>query len=100
MRVLKGSQRTFLRGLAHHLRPAVQVGKDGLDEGAIDAIETALVANELIKVRLPGDRRQRRELATVIDARLGSACVGLIGGIAILYRENPDPERRRINLPN
>jgi RNA-binding protein len=96
---LTGSQRTYLRGLAHHQRPAVQVGREGLTDAVLAAIETALVANELIKVRLPGERQRRKQLAAEIDARLGSECVGLIGGIAIVYRENLDAGAHSIRLP-
>jgi RNA-binding protein len=97
---LTGSQRTYLRGLAHHLNPIVQVGKEGLTEPVFAALDTALSARELIKVRLPGDRDDRRAAAAAIDARLGSECVGLIGGVAILYRAHPDPEARRVHLPS
>ncbi|HPC82830.1 MAG TPA: YhbY family RNA-binding protein [Thermoanaerobaculaceae bacterium] len=95
---LRGSQRKHLRGLAHELRPAVQVGKEGLSGAVLAAVEDAFAQLELIKVKLAGDRRERASMATTIEESLGCACVGLIGSIGIFYRRHPDPEKRRIDL--
>ncbi len=99
MAPLEGFQRTYLRGLAHALRPAVRVGKDGPTEPVVAAIAEAVAARELIKVVLPGDRGQRRDLAATVAARIGAECVGVVGGVAIFYRPQDDPEKRRITLP-
>ena len=39
MTTLKGSQRKYLRGLAHHLKPVAYVGKAGLTKAVIDALK-------------------------------------------------------------
>lgn len=96
---LKGSQRSHLRGLAHDLRPAIQVGKEGLSEAVLDALDGALERSELIKVQLAGERDERRQLTDVVQERLGAECVGQVGRMAIFYRRQPDPEKRRITLP-
>ncbi len=96
---LKGSQRKYLRGLAHSYKPLVQVGKEGLSENVFAAIDTALEAHELIKVKIAAERDQREELVPVIEERLNCECVGTVGRIAILYRENSDPEKRKIAVP-
>ena len=97
---LKGSARKFLRGLAHSLKPVVHIGKEGLSEATVRAIQDAFANAELIKVKLLGsDRQERAALATAIDEAVGSTCVGTIGQMAILYREHPDADRRRIKLP-
>ena len=96
---LKGAERTYLRGLAHGLRPLVQIGKEGLTEAVLHAIDEALDANELIKIRFVAGREEKRTTVVAIDEALGSECVGLIGHVAIVYRQHPDPERRRIMLP-
>lgn len=97
---LTSKQRGHLRGLAHHLDPVVHVGKEGVSEGVIAAVEEALTAHELIKVRLPGDRDERPETAREIAATTDAAIAGMIGRIAILYRPHPEPDRRRITLPD
>lgn len=97
---LKGSQRKYLRGRAHSYKPAVQVGKEGLSESVLAAIDTALTAHELIKVKIAADRSEREQLVPVIEQRLECECVGTVGRVAILYRQQPDPEKRKISLPN
>lgn len=96
---LTSKQRSHLRGLAHHLDPVVHVGKEGVSEGVIAAVDEALTARELIKVRLPGDRDERPGTAEEIAAATDAAIAGMIGRIAILYRPHPEPDQRRIELP-
>ena len=95
---LKGSQRKHLRGIAHGYKPVVQIGREGLGDNVLDAIETALEARELIKIKIAAERDDREAAIPVIEQRLGCECVGLIGKMAILYRQHPDPERRKIAL--
>ena len=96
---LKGSQRKYLRGVAHSYRPVVQIGKEGLSESVVRAIDGALDAHELIKVKIAAERDEREQIVPVIQARLTCECVGTVGRMAILYRENPDPEKRKIAVP-
>ena len=96
---LKGSQRKYLRGVAHGYRPVVQIGKEGLSESVVRAIDGALDAHELIKVKIAAERDEREQIVPVIQARLNCECVGTVGRMAILYRENPDPEKRKIAVP-
>lgn len=96
---LRGSQRKYLRGLAHELRPAVHVGKDGLSGAVLGAVEDAFAQLELLKVKLAGDRHERASMATTIEESLGCTCVGIIGSIGIFFRRHPDPEKQRISLP-
>lgn len=97
---LSSRQRSRLRGLAHGLAPAVQVGRAGVTDAVLRQVDEALAARELIKVRLAGDRDERAASAVAIAERTGAALAGRIGRMAILYRRHPDPERRRIDLPD
>jgi RNA-binding protein len=96
---LKGSQRKYLRGVAHGYKPMVQIGKEGLSDNVVGAIDTALKAHELIKVKIGAERDEREKLVPVIEERLSCECVGTVGRMAILYREHPDPEKRKIAFP-
>jgi RNA-binding protein len=98
MGTLKGSQRKHLRGIAHGYRPMVQIGKEGLSESVLNAIGDALMAHELIKVQIAAERDKREKFVPVIEERLDCECVGTVGRMAILYREHPDPEKRKIAL--
>jgi RNA-binding protein len=95
---LTSGQRARLRSLAHHLDPLVQIGKHGLTDAVVAASDQALLAHELIKVRLAGEREGRDAEARALAERTGATLVGSIGRIAILYRAHPDPEKRSIGL--
>ncbi|HHO50224.1 MAG TPA: YhbY family RNA-binding protein [Deltaproteobacteria bacterium] len=92
-------QQRHLRALAHNLDPSVRVGAAGVTDGVIQAIEEALIARELIKVRLDADRGGRLELAGALTERTGAEVAQIIGRIVVLYRRAPDPARRRISAP-
>ena len=96
---LKGSQRKYLRGIAHGYKPVVQIGKEGLSESVVRAIDIALEARELIKVKIAAERDEREQLVPVIEARVDCDCVGTVGRIAIFYRQQADPEKRTIAIP-
>jgi RNA-binding protein len=96
---LNGYQRRHLRGLAHHLKPIVQVGKAGLSPTVLTAVDGALETHELIKVRLVGDKAEKREMISAFESELHCGQVGLVGHVATLYREHREPEERKIKLP-
>jgi RNA-binding protein len=101
MQLLTGSQSKFLRGLAHSLKPVVFVGRKGVNPDVLNSIREALATHELIKVRFVDvqDRRRVAEAAAEIQQQTGSFLAGAIGRIAIFYRPQPDPEKRKIRLP-
>jgi RNA-binding protein len=99
MAKLKGSQRKWLRGQAHALRPVVQIGRLGLSANALREIDFALETHELIKVQAAAPKDEKQEMARRIEAELGAETVGMIGHILILYRRQPDPELRKIEIP-
>jgi RNA-binding protein len=99
MRQLTNAQRDYLRRQAHDLRPVVQIGKQGLTQQVHATVDEALNAHELIKIKFMDFRDQKRELADQLADAAGGVLISIIGNIAILYREQADPERRRIALP-
>ncbi|MDP6775951.1 MAG: ribosome assembly RNA-binding protein YhbY [Candidatus Latescibacteria bacterium] len=100
MATLKGSQRTYLRSLAHHLQPVVHVGRDGVTEGLVEAVDQALGAHELIKVRFLEHKTEKKALHQEIAQKTRSHPVGMVGHVAILYRQHPDEEKRKIEIPD
>ena len=95
---LTGRQRRRLIAAAHSLKPLVQVGKAGVTEGLIGALDAALSDHELVKVRFTGHKEERTELSSAMAERTRSHLVGIIGNTAVLYRESPDPAKRRISF--
>jgi RNA-binding protein len=99
MEKLKGSQRKWLRGMAHALKPVVQIGKQGLTEGVVSQVDTALDDHELIKVQAVASKEEKQEIGRQLEEATGAEVVGLIGHILILYRQNDDPEKQLYELP-
>lgn len=97
--MLSSAQRKFLRGLAHHLGPSVRVGKNGLAAGLIDSIKSQLDAHELIKVKFVNWKEQKDSLSEEIARKTQCEHIGMIGNIAIFFRENSDPDKRKIVIP-
>ena len=98
MTKLKGSQRKWLRGQAHSLKPVVQIGKNGLTEGTLREIDLALDSHELIKIQAVASKEEKLEMARQIEEELGAETVGQIGHVLILYREHEDPDKRQFDL--
>ena len=96
---LEGFQRRHLRALAHPLRPTVMVGKEGLSEAVVQKTETELVAHELIKIRFLGWKDTKRALLAELAERTRAELVGVVGHVGILFRQNREPEKRRIRVP-
>ena len=89
--VLTGKQRRHLRALGHELRPIVQIGRSGIDEGVVAAVDRALADHELVKVKL-GEAAEldRHNAADAIAQRTGSEVAQVLGNMLLLYRADPD----------
>ena len=101
MQPLTSSQAKYLRGLAHLLKPVVFVGRKGVNAAVLESIREALAAHELIKVRFADvqDRRVLAEAAAEVQQETDSCLAGVIGRVAVFYRPQPEPEKRKILLP-
>jgi len=95
---LTGKQRRHLRALAHKLKPTVQIGKGGIDDGLIAAVDQALGDHELIKVKLGENAgMDRDDAAEELAKKTKSEVAQVLGNIVLLYRA--DPEKPEIVLP-
>lgn len=84
--------------MAHGMRPIAQVGKQGATPTLIASIDQAITAHELVKIKFVDFKEERRELTDSIATDLGAEVVSIIGNVAILFREHPDPARRRTEV--
>jgi RNA-binding protein len=101
MKMLKGFEKKYLRGLAHDLKPVVLIGKEGITDGIVRAADEGLCQHELIKIKFNEfkEKAQKETLTDALVKRTGSALIGTIGHTAILFRPQTDPVKRRIQLP-
>jgi len=92
--VLTGKQRRFLRSLGHSLNPIVLVGKDGIDDGLVAALDRALADHELVKIRIGEnaavDRSGRDAAAEELATKTSSEVAQILGNTVLLYRAHPD----------
>jgi len=98
---LTSLQRKYLRALAHGLKPVVFIGQKGVSGTLIQAADSALSDHELIKVRFNEFKEKSQKLDIIAELEKSCQCqlAGLIGHTAILFRQNSDPDRRKIMLP-
>jgi RNA-binding protein len=99
MEQLKGSQRKNLRSQAHHLKPLVIIGRNGINQQVIGSVDLALKDHELIKVKFGEFKDTKKEISAEIAQATKSELIGIIGNIAIFYRQHAEPEKRKIKIP-
>ena len=101
MKELTSTQAKYLRGIAHGLKPVVFIGQKGLTDALIRSTEEAFDRHELIKIKFIDykEKNQKNEIANDLESRTGSHLAGMIGHIAILYRQHRDPDKRKIIIP-
>ncbi len=96
---LNPKQKKYLRKLGHGLRPVIMIAEQGLKDSLIDATREALVAHELIKIRVRvDDRDERARLIESLREATNAETVSRIGGTALLFKRNRD--RPRIDFQN
>jgi RNA-binding protein len=89
--VLTGKQRRHLRSLGHALKAIVQIGKSGIDDGVVAAVDQALADHELVKIKV-GESADvdRHEAAETLAGRTHSEVAQVLGYTVLLYRADPD----------
>jgi len=94
---LTGKQARYLRGLGHALRPTVMLGRQELNDSVIAALDEALTAHELVKVKLQeGCLLDRRDAAAQLAAATGAAVAQVLGKTLLIYRPS---DKHLITLP-
>jgi RNA-binding protein len=95
---ITNTQKKFLRQAAHHLKPVVWAGKNGISKSLIEEIEQALEIHELIKIKCNlGEREERDAGIEDICKKTGADLVQRIGNVVTLYKKNP--KKPVIKLP-
>ena len=93
MKTLSPSERRTLRAKAHALHPVVSIGQHGLTPAVLHEIDVALLAHQLIKIRVfSDDRDARAALHERICTDLDAMPVQHIGKLLIVWRPAPAPE--------
>lgn len=88
--------RNYLRKQAHNINPIVMVGKDGVTENVIFALDQALLNHELVKVRFQDKKEFIKDLSNKLAKETRSELIYVIGFTAIFYRKS---EENIIEIP-
>lgn len=97
---MKGSERAALMAEAHHLTATVHVGQHGLTPALVMSLDDALRTHELVKVKLGKSAELKpRDAAGQLASATQSEVVQVIGRTATFYRENPDLDKKKGELP-
>ncbi|MDD3760436.1 MAG: ribosome assembly RNA-binding protein YhbY [Acidithiobacillus sp.] len=91
--MLDSKARQELRARAHHLKPIIMVGAQGVTPTLLAELDRALFDHELLKVRLPALDKEERDdcIAKLVDGSRAEA-IGRVGRILMLYRPRPKNE--------
>jgi RNA-binding protein len=97
---MRGKDRAALRAEAHHLRPTVHVGHQGITPTVLQSLDEALTARELVKIQVERSVPiPVRQVAAELAAGSGADVIQVIGRKATLYRHNPELDRARDATP-
>lgn len=98
--MITGKQRAYLRKLGQTLQPVMQIGKEGLSDTVITAIDEALEKRELIKISiLESAMLDTRATCDETAKRLLAEPVQAIGNRFVIYRKSSNEKYRKIELP-
>lgn len=99
MQELTKTQRRYLIRLAQRIAPLAMVGKHGITDTVVGAVDEALAAHELVKVRFVDHKEDKEPLGEELARRSRSEIVARIGHVVVLWRQHPEKDRRKVELP-
>ena len=85
--VITPAQRRYLKQLAHHLKPLMQMGKDGPTEAFLKQLVEQIEIHELIKVRiLDACMAEKAEILAAFE-RAGVTFVQKVGHVYTVFHQ-------------
>lgn len=96
---MTSKQRAKLRGIASTEETILHVGKNSIGDDLVKQAKDALEARELIKFKvLETCELSVKEVAIELARLTSSEVVQVIGSKGVLYRQNPNPKKRVVEL--
>jgi RNA-binding protein len=81
------------------IKPLMIIGRNSVNDQLIGSVDLALKDHELIKVKFGEFKEAKKEISAAIAQTTKSELVGIIGNIAIFYRQHPESEKWKIKIP-
>ncbi len=85
-----------LRTIANPLKPIVYIGQKGFNDEILALIDRELNNHELLKIKFQDFKDQKKEITDEICEKLECTKISIVGFVATIYRQHPDPEKRKI----
>lgn len=90
-------QRASLRSMANGMETILQIGKGGIAPATVTQVNEALLAREMIKLRvLENSPVTAREAATELAEQCQAEIVQVIGTRFVLYKKHPKTPKIKI----
>ena len=93
--MLEGSKKTSLKKRSHKIKPLIQVGKRGVTDNLISAVDKALFDHELIKIKFLNYKNEKKKLSNLIANKTKSELLDVIGNTAIFFRKSLKKTRKK-----
>jgi RNA-binding protein len=87
-----------LKAMAQLMDPLLKVGKAGVSEAFLGVANDSLERHELIKIRFDEFKDEKKELTKQLVEATHSRLIMAVGHVIVLYREQPDPAKRKIKF--
>lgn len=88
--MLSGKEKRALRAQGNLLKTELWIGREGISEGTLKALENSFNTKELVKIKLQENCPLSKEEVADILSRKGQAeLVQVIGNTILLYRPLP-----------
>ncbi len=90
MEPLTNAQIRALKARAQLLDATLKLGKEGVSEKFIAALDDALTRRELVKVKFDHFKEQKKELSPQLAEKTNSHLIMRVGNVAVLFRAKPE----------
>lgn len=87
---LTSAQRRYLKQQAHHLKPLLQMGKDGATPAFGKALDEQLAAHELVKFKILNNCLASSDEIKSIITSLDAALIQKVGHIYTVFKQRPE----------
>ena len=85
---MTGKQKSYLRSLAHELKPVFQIGKDGVNDNMLTDIRNYLNKHELMKISVLQNCMMELDEITEALEECGFNVIQVIGKTIVVYMKS------------
>ncbi len=87
-----------LKSIGQRLDPVLVIGRNGVTDSFVKGLNEALDMHELVKVRFGDFKDKKDELAPELAAKVDCHLIQRVGHVALFFRQQAAPERRKISF--